>query len=333
MLFVESTPFRRLTYYLTSPEFLSKYDDNSFSEEDNKRYLRSVASLRNHLRVLQRESYLDSELVERAVSIIEDIHTVLPKLMESTGAPNAGEYLNSLEQQVQALGGVTRAVSEQSSSGAYEKGSFTMPPPSWGTFAAGLQDTASAEHTDSSRQEGGNVEDVSTRQHEVPQAQRAASEETDGPCPLQEHTPAAIETILDADVMAVCEKLFTESAVRHAKAAAMWSYISLALAVGMCGIYAYFAFAPQAGSMAATGGIPFPAAYANGLLGKIFFFFSPIAPLLACMGRARAERRMQYAEQRRLESLVMFQYLGHALDRRGRERLLGEVIAPGPVNR
>ena len=140
MSFIENSAFRRLAYYLGSSEFFSRHDDNNFSPDDNKRYLRLVSSLRGHLRLWQREPRLNADVFERAVALMEAIHEGMPRLLKQTGTEAGLECLATLECQVADLG---KALSEASGTLKAEKkrpGGAVVP--SLASFAGQWENTS-----------------------------------------------------------------------------------------------------------------------------------------------------------------------------------------------
>lgn len=133
MSFVEHSAFRRLAYYLGSPEFFSRHDDNNFSPEENKRYLRLVSRLRGHLRVFQSDPGLDAALFGQAVALMDAIHTLMPQLLKQTGTTAGLESLAALESHVAELGTLVPEAAGSSQSGSGTPSGAGRA--SWGSLA------------------------------------------------------------------------------------------------------------------------------------------------------------------------------------------------------
>ena len=339
MLFAESTPFRRLAYYLTSPDFFARHDDNSFSPEDNKRYLRSVTSLRGHLKVLQRELAIESGMVEQAIRITESIHTVMPKLMENTGASAAGEYLTSLERHVLELGEIARSVPGASPTEKGGEHSFSVvSAPSWssyaqqdksGAVAGGKPDTAHAAAHGSQAESGQRTGTAQcTSESRAEQACSAASGVS-----VSTSAGAFAGVVLSEEEITACEELFAASAARHGIAATVWGVASCFMVVALGYVFSNSLFEPQE-VIAAAGSSAYASAVLWGYLGTMAFFALPLfAVLLASLCMGLQERRMQAEERRKAQTLALYRTVGHVLEPRTRDKIIHDLITPRLLRR
>ncbi|MDR2076205.1 MAG: hypothetical protein LBP61_04650, partial [Desulfovibrio sp.] len=102
--FRESSAFRRLAYFLSSPEFFSLQEARRLNPEASRIYRRSLAKLRKHLRTLEQAALKEPSQVSRAAAITSSVHAALSGVLTPLPGEAPEEAISRLEQAVAELG-------------------------------------------------------------------------------------------------------------------------------------------------------------------------------------------------------------------------------------